>query len=500
MILLLPVISAWLLYFSFPPEGPSYLVWFSFVPLFYFAKHFRLNKKNFWQLLVFGLVFFGAYLFWLNVLEEWVGFWAFGSWIFLAVYLSFFYGLAIFLTAVFYKNLKPIFFLLACPAVWVMVEWLRSCGQYGLTLGNFALTQYQNLPLLRIAAWAGIYGINYVIILANVLIFLALEKIIWGRSFSIKILGFGLSLLISFIWAANFSNGQKIASASNFIVAGIQPNISQKDKLNPNKLEENFEKELGLSTDLIGNLSRKNKAQIDLIVWPESLPVVLYENHPFFKKLSRLAQTSKTAVLVGAFQEKNGQLYNSALLISPEGQLVDFYRKHQVVPFGEYLPLRPIFYPFLKGIGFLEQDLARAPLKTITWQGRTLGAGICFESTFPGLLRSLARKGAEVFFILTNDAWFQNSTGALAHFIFLPFRAVETGRYFLQVANTGISGLVAPNGRIIFHTGLNQKETLLVKMPLIQKKTFYTKYGDWLVFLSWVMILLGLFQKKGSNF
>jgi len=182
---------------------------------------------------------------------------------------------------------------------------------------------------------------------------------------------------------------------------------------------------------------------------------------------------------------ENGKIFNSLVAFSPAGELVDRFDKKHLVPFGEYLPFRFIFYPLLKNSGnYFEEDFDSNPrVKLLKIKDYTVGAAICFESTFPYIIRERIRSGGDFILVSTNDAWFGDSSAATQHFYAGVFRAVENGCYLVQVANTGISGIIDPCGRVLERTGVGEKGSIIANIGEKGKGTFYLKYGNLLVSL-----------------
>ena len=176
--------------------------------------------------------------------------------------------------------------------------------------------------------------------------------------------------------------------------------------------------------------------------------------------------------------KKRVKYYNSAYLVAPDGTVAGKYDKVHLVPFGEYVPLKR-WLPFLGKIVAQVGDFqAGRRGNTIRGVGPRLGVQICFEIIFPMLSRALVQNEAALLVNITNDAWFGESSAPYQHFSMAIFRAVENRRSLVRAANTGISGFVDPLGRIVASTPLDTEATLTRRVPILQEKTFYTRYGD----------------------
>ena len=198
----------------------------------------------------------------------------------------------------------------------------------------------------------------------------------------------------------------------------------------------------------------------------------------------------------------NGRPYllNSAYLLSTEGRILGRYDKRHLVPFGEYIPARTVLFfldKLVEGIGDFEpgttSTILEVPLRSQDAAGRPLvkfGVVICYEVIFPNLVREFAERGAEFMVTITNDAWYGVSSAPFQHFGMVVLRAVENRVAFARAANTGISGFIDPEGRILLATPIFDEQGVTRRIPLGRPSTFYTKRGD--VFAYACAIITGL--------
>jgi apolipoprotein N-acyltransferase len=186
-------------------------------------------------------------------------------------------------------------------------------------------------------------------------------------------------------------------------------------------------------------------------------------------------------------------LTNSAVLLDKEGKKSYVYDKIHLVPFGEYVPLRKVLFfidKLVVGIG--DYTPGKQYLLADTEMGR-FSTLICYEVIFPGLVRKFYTRGGDFMVTITNDAWFGNTAGPYQHFSMAVFRAIENRKPLVRAANTGISGFVDSNGRILVQTGLFDRQVLTYTLKTDSSMTFYTKFGDLFSFFCIVIsiILLG---------
>jgi apolipoprotein N-acyltransferase len=237
----------------------------------------------------------------------------------------------------------------------------------------------------------------------------------------------------------------------------------------------------------------------DLIVWPES-PAPFYTTDPAFREtVDNIARGSQTWMLVGSLGIRNAsdtpgratQLYNSGSLISPGGEWVGRYDKMHLVPFGEYVPFKPIF-GFAGGltqeVGDFSPGTSRAPLQA----GSKLGVFICYESIFPDEIRQLAANGAEVFVNISNDGWYGDSGAYAQHLKQARMRAVENDRWLLRDTNTGVTASIDPYGRVVANIPRKVRSALDAPYAITNVTTFYTRHGDWFAYLCAIISVAGL--------
>jgi apolipoprotein N-acyltransferase len=218
-----------------------------------------------------------------------------------------------------------------------------------------------------------------------------------------------------------------------------------------------------------------------LIVWPESATPFFFEEHPAADAIRRIASDSGARLFIGSDQIERGArptLYNSAFLIQPTGSTGGVYRKMHLVPFGEYVPLESILSfagPLVEQVGGFSPGEA---LTVFRVREGAFTTGICYEAVFPELSRAAVRQGSQLLTSITNDAWFGRSSAPWQHLAMARMRSVETGRYMARAANTGISALVDPYGRVIQQTGLFEDAVSVGEVRFLDGTTPYVMIGD----------------------
>ncbi|MBU0595933.1 apolipoprotein N-acyltransferase, partial [Candidatus Bipolaricaulota bacterium] len=189
----------------------------------------------------------------------------------------------------------------------------------------------------------------------------------------------------------------------------------------------------------------------------------------------------------GTGEYADQQIFNSTVLVDRQGDVAAVYRMVRPVPFGEYVPGRALLERIGLGAwtrGLLPLDLSRGsdyqPLGEY-------GTPICFESVFPAAARAFAQNGASLLVTVTNDAWFNGSSELRAHFSTAVFRAVETRRWTVQVANGGVSGVVDSSGRI--RSAILGEGVIVERgVKLLSAVSLYTRWGDGPLLIAMVLI------------
>jgi apolipoprotein N-acyltransferase len=241
----------------------------------------------------------------------------------------------------------------------------------------------------------------------------------------------------------------------------------------------------------------------DLIVWPEN-PAPFYISDPLFRDaVSNVARLSNTWLLIGSIGIRNAsatpnqptEIYNSASLVSPNGDWVSRYDKVHLVPFGEYVPFKQIFSfagGLTKEVGDFSRGTSRAPLDA----GATkLGVFICYESIFPDEIRQFANAGAQVLVNISNDGWYGDSGAYAQHLKQSRMRAVENNRWLLLDTNTGVTAAIDPNGRVVAGAPRKTRTALRAPYALANSTTFYTRHGDWFAYLCAIISIAALLTR-----
>ena len=396
----------------------------------------------------------------------------------------------------------------AAPFLWVAVELART----RITAVPWQLLGYSqtaNLALTRIATLTGVYGLSFEIVLVNSVFAAAFLAPKERRKWLLAAACAATVILEAGQWLA------PPPAATDRAAILVQPDIPIQDGAMWTK--EYFQSTLreltATSLHPAGEPGgEKSGRYYDLIVWPES-PSPFYTNDPLFRDaVSKMARQSGSWVVAGAIGitpamhsgGESSQIFNSAALVSPQGEWVGRYDKVHLVPFGEYLPFPQLFRfagGLTKEVGEFQRGASRTPLDA---GGERLGMSICYESIFPDEVRQGPVQGAQVLLNISNDGWYGDSGAWKEHLRETQMRAIENGRWLLAATNTGITASIDPYGRIVAATPRKVRTALIAPYALSSGTTFYTRHGDWFAYLCAIIstgaVLAGfVFRDKDSR-
>lgn len=275
-------------------------------------------------------------------------------------------------------------------------------------------------------------------------------------------------------------------------VALMQPNI-RSVRGEPGSAE----KDLALFDKMAEDVARERP---EIIIWPETIaPGDAVNDADIRRAFARMAVVSHAWVLVGTgYADEMGRPYNSAALFAPDGRLTDRYDKHWLVPMGEWIVGRS-WLPFGGVFHFPKYDTVPGITEAPLVAGRArMAALICYESIFPIMARTRILNGANLLVLITNDSWAGESSELWQHAAMTAFRAVETRTYVASAATTGITAVIDPWGRV--NSIPPYKEGHLIAEPrLLESKTPYTLFGDWLILVCAAGIAAVLWRGKGAR-
>lgn len=506
--LVLSILSGLLAGLSFPKYGVSFIAWIAYIPLLFAIKIADGRKpvlKSYMYGFVSGFTTNIILLYWVVVAMNKYGninlFVSIFALILLSAILSaLYYGPFTALIKVF-RNASISGELLFIPVVWVLLEYIRTYLLSGFPWELLGYSQYRNLALIQISRFTSVYGISFAIMLFNTLVY---EIIIWWydtksvRTYKYPFL-LAKTLIVLLLITGMLVYGDITVNATKKLAATagkdinislIQGNINQNHKWDIAYQNKTMQSYFSLTQQAVDHFPAR------LVIWPETaVPFFFQSNRRYASEVSDFTRSHKIYLLFGSlayrYTNKGINYFNSAFLMTPDGSIKGQYDKRHLVPFGEYLPLKHIFF-FLKKLTANIGNLTPGKKNNLlVFNNVKIGTLICYEIIFPQLSAEDARNGANLLVTITDDAWFGNTSAPYQHLSMSVFRAVEDERFVVRAANTGITAVISPTGKIISSTKLFVPAFINYKIKLINTKTFYTRYGD--IFIYICIIVFGLF-------
>lgn len=349
---------------------------------------------------------------------------------------------------------------------WVLIEVVRAWEYLGGPFGLLGSTQWSNLPMLSAAAIGGVWLVGYIAVGVNVAVVAALAG---GSS---RLPAIGAAVLLLAIGPLYHLLAPRPEGERTVRVAVVQPGVTT-------GAEVRFDLGESLTSNAVGN-------GVDLVVWGESsVGFDLQERPDLRSRLEELAASSGAQILVNVdARSTRGGIYKSSVLVSAEG-IEDRYDKMRLVPFGEYIPLRPTlgWVTGLTEAAREDRSRGRSPA-LFSSAGFDFGPLVCFESAFPDLTRTLALMGAEMIIVQSATSTFQESWAPETHAGLAAVRAVETGRPVLHSTLTGVSAAFDARGERHLWLGTDRTGVRIAAFPLATRRTPYLRLGDWVLYLS----------------
>lgn len=378
--------------------------------------------------------------------------------------------------------------LLGAPLAWVAVELLRTHTLFRFPWCLLGYSQAEVPVLVQIASLTAVYGVSFVLVACAAVLAYSVRA---ARSAPRARAWVGLALLLAAQLGFGFWRlAQPEAAGTTLRVGLVQASIPQDEKWDQARALANIDAHVGLT-----HAAARQGAR--LVVWPESAVPYRYDDEPVIaRELDALAQGLDVALLFGN-DDREGRppderYYVGAKMIAPQpsdagdSRLALRYHKLRLVPFGEYVPLRALFTLGGRvGARLVQQVSDFTPGTEYTLgqlEGGRVAALICYEAIFPELAREFTRRGAGLLVSVTNDGWYGRTSAPYQHFAMVTLRAVENDVYVVRAANTGISAVIDPRGRVLARTRLFERTALVRDVALPEAtnggRTFYARHGD----------------------
>ncbi|NTW06414.1 MAG: apolipoprotein N-acyltransferase [Syntrophaceae bacterium] len=490
-----------LLFLSFPKYGSGFLAWIALIPLFWAIRGVTSIRQGLLLGFIAGMVCHVGLIYWITYVVVNYGYLPIYLGIVLMLLLACYLSIytALFTAGIIFFR-RRIALWVAAPVLWVCLEYCKSYLLTGFPWENLGYSQYLNNYLVQFADVAGVFGLSFLIVLANAALFEVISK----KSRKEFILAAAVILIIAGVLFYGVNRSRQIdailKNTPTTEVSIVQGNIDQAIKWN-----DSFQKE---TIDIYKHLSLQNMpVEGSLTVWPETaLPFDYQDANKFQEEVRDVSLKTKSWFIFGStsYENSKGKInyYNSAYLLSPQGEVKGKYNKVHLVPYGEFVPLRTVF-PFINkltaGMGDFTAGTGYYPL---TMGDKKIGILICYEGILPLAAGAYKKGGAQLLVNITNDAWFGATSAPFQHFSMAVFRAVETRLYLVRAANTGVSAIVDPKGEISARTNIFERTAIKEKIKYSDIQTIYAEYGDILVIICCLLVLFFfafVILKKGEN-
>ena len=497
---MLAIVTGILLVLSFPKFGHPAIAWIALAPLLVALSNRMTLMRAFLLGLLAGTIYLGGSLYWLSaVMGRYGGLHPAAAVVINAIFVAY---LALYpaLFAVVMRRLMIAFgaaALVAAPLVWTATELGRMYIFTGFPWVLLGYSQATVLPIAQAASIAGVFGVSALVASTSA----ALAGIVIARAFRPAAIVLAGLLLIAVWGNARVREGGLTREGQPIQVGLVQANVAEEEREAAGTAPAILQRTLSMTEQAIAQGAA-------VVILPESaLSPYTFDDYPDVAAAVRqIARTKSVPILFGSDQyqwrtvgkgREAEKSYNAAFMLRGDGTTGAVYRKMHLVPWGEYVPLRDVLTfvgPLVQAIGrgFDAGDTATAlPLGT-----HRVSTAICYEIIYPDLVRRTVRDGSELLTTITNDAWFGPSSAPYQHFEQASMRAIENGRYLVRAANTGISGIVDPYGRVVMSSAIYQPAVLVGEARLLTGATPYALVGDVFAYASAVLTLALLLMAR----
>ena len=520
---LLSALSGILLVAAWPTQGFPWFIFGAFVPLFFIEKNIAEQRHNYPYAYLFGWSYF-AFALW-NIGTTW---WLVNASVFGMIFAnacnSLFFTL-LFLGFHWAKKRMPLrsaYLFFIC--LWLAFESFHMQWDFSWPWLSLGHVFSESIQWIQWYEYTGVFGGSLWVLLVNILLFEASKHGIPSTSFpqwlrkTIPL----FAVVLGPISCSLVLFQKEWHSDSTVRVAMTQPNIDP--------YAEKYQYSNADYLQLLNALMKTTENNdFDYILTPETYFAAGYgerleglDNSPFYESLRNFtAQYPKAQLITGVqlFDTYNSivaptttankvrdrlwvDYYNSALAIAPASE-PQIYHKSKLVVGVENMPYKNFFEPilgsFLLDMGGTVSSRAVQEARSVFTHPITEVVAapiICYESVYGAFVTEYVRKGAQFLAVITNDAWWGNTPGHRQLLSITRLRAIETRRAIARSANTGVSAVISPKGEVLDHLAYQQKGVLTANIPLYERLTFYTQYGDyltrWASFVALLYFVLGL--------
>lgn len=462
------VISGLLLALTFEKINAFYLAFISFVPIIYVSLKNPVRRTLIYGFF-FGISFWAVSLYWMlpfikyNTDNMQAVIICTLLWSYLSLYFSLWAATLSFSK----RHLKPIMSCFFASCSWVAFEFVRTYFLTGFGWNLLGYSQTHFNCFIQIADITGVYGVSFVIIFINMLLYYWLKDSKEKRFLYVAMIIFIFILVYGYVRTDKFFDayGEKLSAGI------VQPNIDQYKKWDAKYSDE-------ILDTIKNNVEKFSDKKLDIVVYPEtSLPGYLERDEKISEFVRFIAYFGKLN-LIGMPSYDNKLIYNSVFAIKNDSAILAKHNKKHLVVFGEYIPFRKFlskYFEIFNSLGDFERGIQ---MNVFEYENMCIGATICSENFFANLSRTLVTNGAKILTNHTNDGWFLDTYAPYQHFVMNVFRAIENRKNVIVCANTGISAVISCNGSVTASSQLNENTVLICDVYQNDDMTVYDKIGD----------------------
>jgi apolipoprotein N-acyltransferase len=362
--------------------------------------------------------------------------------------------------------------------LWVVVELARSFGMFGFPWNLLGYMSLASLSFAQAASLVGTYGLSFLLLLIGLL------PVMWLGSSTIRQKLLLSAVCVSICSSVYFYGAARLQAPIEYtqtLLRLVQPNIAQSLKGSQAGQQA--------AVEVLARLSTQPAVPMpDVTIWPET-------SYPFTMRIdSPQALPAIKTLITGAVRAEgerdNLKLWNSIVALSQDGTVLAHYDKRQLVPFGEFVPLRKLLPLDKITPGAIDFSRGAGP-KTLTLLGLpAFSPLVCYEGIFPSLAVDTLNR-PEWLLNLTNDGWYGDTAGPYQHLSMVRMRAIEQGLPMVRAANSGVSAVWDSYGRVVGGLSLNQAGVVDVYLPAKIAPTSYARFGEFgllgLLIAAWVV-------------
>ncbi len=358
----------------------------------------------------------------------------------------------------------PEYWLVIVPFLWASTDYLRTTLFTGFPWCLLGYNQYSFLPAAQIAAIGGVYAVSALVALGSCFVIWIIKRD--SRKATSASVAIALTLTAG---ALVIPTSKHASTGRSFTVGIVQPGT-------PPLLEyrEFIESAMQRHVELTKRL--KNT---DVIIWPENSLVHDVALFPFFRNnIGDAAKAAGAPILINSVEYAGQDVFNSSLLVFPGGRLSRRYDKMHLVPFGEYVPIRRVFFfagKFLREVSDFSKGKERVLFNV---HGTQFASAICYEIIYAGEVAAFVRDGAEFIVTQSNDSWFEGTVMPYQHHAMAVFRAIENRRWLVRSTNSGISSIINPAGQCILRLENGRSDSVSAKIEPIDSLSIFARSHD----------------------